>query len=344
MFFILVMIILTLVLIHLIRYHHLKQSFETQWNRSLVSERPLLWRLWCHGWSSFPHNFLLHVQDGRSTARDSSLVCAGMIHHHFENVQPFLDRTILPLLISSFATFHIVFLVNGDDTASHDTATSWALDWNRKLGPPTRITILAPDHLPSTSRLPKKDDQEALLERVHIMRDLRQYLWTYLARHFSDRDLLWLMDPDLTGHMPVEGFFHALHNLRSHPSWYAIGCNTITPDLRIFDTFPLVPLHSSFHWIQSQAKQQHDAYIQRQLQRPLLWTRIEILPVWSTFNGSMLYQINNIFDPVTEQPRFDYSFDQETIICEHTMLHLNFPSGSVALDPLWFFYLEKNWN
>jgi hypothetical protein len=148
------------------------------------------------------------------------------------------------------------------------------------------------------------------------------------------------MDPDLLGVMPEDAFLHGVWTLHHNPELLAVGVNTITEDYRIFDTFPFVPIYDSFEWTSEKDKNRHDVYIQKRYSQEIVWQRTKPLRMHSTFNGMVLYDLAR-FQTKVYYPLFEDSKDPMSI-CEHTRFHLQFPMGTIALDPLWIFQLQKN--
>jgi hypothetical protein len=377
MIFLIVLFVVVLLLIYCLRFHSVQYALQHALEDRHYAEThtgtiipqqlllPFQWRLLKHCWTSFPDQYARHVQQGKTKARQSSIVVAGLLHLHFKDIRPFFDSFWIPLLWTHFQNFHIVLCMTGSTQTSLEAAREWARDWNKKIDDRPHISILAPSFLPTTVPMQDKGSLSTAQwrERVEIMCTLRNYLWTYCASTFSSFDILFMMDPDLTGEMPLHGFFHGVHMLLHETEGvYAVGCNTYTPEYTIFDTFPLVPQQSSFRWNGTHDKKEHDRIIQQRWKHHLIWNRIRPFPVWSTFNGCVLYKINAVFDTRQKIARFQYQCHEDAsyndnnnndddkenlsslIRCEHVQLHLSFPSGSVILDPLWLFALEKNWN
>jgi hypothetical protein len=192
-----------------------------------------------------------------------------------------------------------------------------------------------------------------------MMASLRNELLDYLYHHriqnisvFDESTTVLMMDPDLLGIMPEDAFLHGIWTLYHHPELLAVGSNTITDDHRIFDTFPFVPTYDSFEWTSEKDKKRHDDYIQLRYSQEIVWQRTRPLIMHSTFNGMVLYDFSR-FQRKVYYPLFEEEDDsissispikpiKPMSICEHTRFHLQFPMGTIALDPLWIFQLQKN--
>ena len=272
-----------------------------------------------------------------------TLVSVGLIRNHGKEITKYFRRFWIPMLSTYFQSYSIVLLEShsSDDTPFH--LKQLETDF------PNNITILSPSHESPFKPVSYHFNKTSSSERTNTMANLRNQLLNYLYNHNSQYDifqpstLVLMMDPDLIGTMHHDSFLHGVYTLINNPKFVAVGCNTITPDERIFDTFPFIPLMDSYAWISEKDKNLHDKSIQTRYGKEMVWNRSMPLTMLSTFNGMVLYSFFRlsvkypfpIYYPLLEN-------DENWSVCEHTRFHLQFPHGSIALDPLWIFVLEKN--
>jgi hypothetical protein len=301
-----------------------------------------------------PHDtFLLaypdHIDEIKKKTKSISIIITGLIRNHGKPIIHQLVTYWIPLLKHNFKDFHIILLEN-DSTDN----TRSLLEQMKKTYKP-HITLLSfPYSTPNFHQ-----DKVSTLERTNMMATLRNQLLDHLYQNFSytqgetpknptivleeDSTLVLMMDPDLIGIMPEDAFLHGVYTLVTNPFLVGVGCNTITTDHRIFDTFPFVPIHDSFEWPTEKDKNKHDDSIQQRYSRKIVWERSKPLVMYSTFNGMMLYSFSRLMKQIGTTLYYPLLFEQENnSICEHSRFHLQFPVGSIALDPLWIFHMKKN--
>ena len=268
-----------------------------------------------------------------------TLVLVGLIRNHGKEITKYFRRFWIPMLSTYFQSYSIVLLEShsSDDTPFH--LKQLETDF------PNNITILSPSRESLLTPLSYHLNKTSSSERTNTMADLRNELLNYLYNNdiFHPSTLVLMMDPDLIGTMHHDSFLHGVYTLIENPEFVAVGCNTITPDERIFDTFPFIPMMDSYAWISEKDKNLHDNRIQTRYRKEMVWNRSIPLTMLSTFNGMVLYSFFRL------SVKFPFPFyyplldkDENWRVCEHTRFHLQFPPGSIALDPLWIFVLEKN--
>jgi len=269
-----------------------------------------------------------------------TLVLVGLIRNHGKEISNYFRQFWIPMLSTYFQSYSIVLL---ESDSSDDTPF-----YLEKLQNdfPQHVTLLSPSSLSPTPsyHLHKTSSSKRTNTMANLRNDLLKYI--YHGKHdiLDPSTLVLMMDPDLMGTMHPDSFLHGVYTLVTHPEFVAVGCNTITPDQRIFDTFPFIPMMDSYAWVSEKDKNRHDHNIQTRFRKEMVWKRSLPLQMVSTFNGMVLYSFFRLslmspfplFYPLLQENEEHWS------VCEHTRFHLQFPIGSIALDPLWIFVLKKN--
>ena len=309
----------------------------------------LLYRYVHQSHDRFLDHYPDHIDEIKKKTKSMSIIITGLIRNHGKPIIHQLVTYWIPFLKNNFKDFHIILLEND----SSDNTRS-LLEQMKKTYTP-HITLLSfPYSTPNFHQ-----NKVSTLERTNMMATLRNQLLHHLYQEFTlnrdetikkpmifleeDSTLVLMMDPDLMGVMHEDAFLHGVYTLVNNPFLVGVGCNTITTDHRIFDTFPFVPIHDSFEWTTEKDKNRHDEYIQQRYSRNVVWERSQPLVMYSTFNGMMLYSFSRLMkitDTIIYYPMI--SEQEKNSICEHSRFHLQFPMGSIALDPLWIFQLKKN--
>lgn len=271
---------------------------------------------------------------------------AGLLRNHAKQLIPFWKSVYFPKL-ALFQHFVFIILENGSDDDSRVALEEFQQEF------PNHVHLVPISPLwPNTKEL-SNDDDSMWIHRIQTLAQLRQHLLSFLLTtpKMKHVDLLWMIDLDLEGIMYEDGWLHAISLFSSDQECLAVSANTITKQQTIFDTFPLIPIGYNYHWKTMKDKRAHDQKIHSLFDESLVWYRNEPLQVWSSFNGSTLYDWKRLqslhktrylsyMSP--DIPFFD-EFSNSTLICEHTFFHLQFPENEkFYIDPLWFFFLSSN--
>ena len=286
----------------------------------------------------FLQGYSERVRKVKKETKSRSIILTGLLRDNGKEIIANLESFWIPLLTKNFQDYAILLLEN---SSKDDTRT--LLEKMEKRHQPHVRLLSFPI---STHNYHKQKVSSS--ERTNMMAKLRNELLDYLYHHrihnihvFDESTVVLMMDPDLLGVMSEDAFLHGVWTLYKNPELLAVGVNTITEDHRIFDTFPFVPIYDSFEWTSEKDKNRHDVYIQSRYSQEIVWERTKPLMMHSTFNGMVLYDFAR-FQTKVYYPLFEEENGYWISICEHTRFHMQFPMGTVALDPLWIFQLQTN--
>uniref|UniRef100_A0A6C0D115 Uncharacterized protein n=1 Tax=viral metagenome TaxID=1070528 RepID=A0A6C0D115_9ZZZZ len=329
-------------------YEHQKHSqlLTTRLHRPVndTTDPYLLYRYHHHPHDTFLSKYPDHVHEIRNNTKSMSIIITGLIRNHGKPIIHQLVTYWIPLWKNNFKNYSILLLENDSNDNTRHLLKSMETTYT------PHVTILSfPYSTPNFHQ-----HKVASMERTNMMAVLRNELLSHLYEMegmnkinlLDESTVVLMMDPDLIGVMYEDSFLHGVYTLYRNPSFIGVGCNTITDDHRIFDTFPFVPIHDSFEWNTEKDKNKHDDYIQQRYSQMVVWERSKPLVMQSTFNGMMLYSFSRLMKQTNTRSFYYYypmiSNQEENSICEHTRFHLQFPEGSIAIDPLWIFQLKKN--
>lgn len=247
-----------------------------------------------------------HVAMGRDLAGKKSVVFAGCCINIAGKLEKLKAR--IYHMGSFFRSWDLVIFENDSTDDTRSLLAQWAQEDSRV-------------HL-----IPCPEDDKCLLKnkravsyggrsetRMKLMSDFRNRILQYVVAHFSDRDVLCMMDLDLAGPISAEGFLYSFGVYDEWDVMTAFGVTGLSGLFFYYDTFAyddyevqdhLQTLNLRILYRTSQARRGHGT----------------LIPVRSAFAGLGLYKMN-LFQGAqypTYTPK-DGIYDR----CEHRVFHEN---------------------
>ena len=162
------------------------------------------------------------------------------------------------------------------------------------------------------------DDGAISNKRMYKMAFYRNEYIKYTFKHFKDYDYLLVYDFDLSGGILKSGIYDSL----SYENWDSISANGLTPlppfclNSTMYDALAYLPKNYF-------KKVYNYSPLKRFIKLYLLqYSKVNLIPVDSAFNGMTIYNMNSIKDCKYEILKYD-NIDDENINCEHLGFHYN---------------------
>lgn len=299
---------------------------------------------WLHGWSGQESEwgqFVARVRESQMRCMEERVVFVGLCQDHARESLAFWVP-IVERLGRGFKDYRVLFLEND----SRDDSREVLLAASRRN---PRFLVLCDDETPMNAdqcvlgirAIDQSEDKETrLASRLETMAYLRDTYMRRISRKWPDYDYMVVVDWDLVGQLPDDGFYHALSLLRDQIA-DGVMVNSLHPTStgawKMFDTFPLLQediqcervLHHKRE-MDEMTKEQYSDRLWYQLRHPL--------HIRSAFGGIGIYRLATVLST-----RSHYHLAQEDkvcpIQCEHTAMHRFL---RICIDPWFVFLLEKN--
>lgn len=249
------------------------------------------------------------IQIGQEEIANSRVVFAGLVRNKEDRV-PYIQKR-LEALGKPFKDYRILIVEND----SEDQTREKLLEWQQRN---PKVTILGCGENVEKCHLKLEATKVKThsVKRIQKMAHLRNIYIDYINEHFRDWDYLVVNDLDLLADLSDKGWKSTFGNLRQDQSLSAVsayGYYDLWFKKTFYDDFAFVPIGSSIEHPNVQATP-FRIKEKIQMERYLLETKKELVPVKSAFSGLTVYRLSHI----PENARYDYCRSESMNACEHS--------------------------